>query len=253
MNDVQYVAPMYGKDGFTCPSCQAYSHQRWMEVLSSENAYGYMLKNNLNTLRSILIEKDKNFVSEEVEYDEDYLDTYVKSNVVAFSTCSKCSEEAFWIRGEIIFPHTSVAPPAHKDMPEEVRKVYNEAKKISDLSPRASAALLRLALEKLLPEIGAEGRDINNMIGDLVGKGLNKSVEQALDSLRVIGNEAVHPGTINIQDNKEISLALFRILNFIVQQLITDIREIQSIHDIIPEEKKKGIELRNSAALKKNK
>ena len=255
MKNEGYVSAEYGIDGFTCPNCQTYAHQNWTEVFKmNERQPEFRTARGLREVREILEFNVFDKGEEMVDQFEDNksVNRYWTDNTLAFSTCSKCSQESLWVDGKIVFPNISIAPSAHTDMPEEVKEVYNEAKGIHHLSPRASAALLRLALEKLLPLVGAEGKDINNMIGDLVGKGLNKSVEQALDSLRFIGNEAVHPGMIRIQDDKEISIALFRILNFIVQQLITEIREIQSIHDLIPEGKKQGIEARNSAALKKN-
>lgn len=255
MKNESYVKAEYGSDGFTCPNCQTYAHQNWTEVFKmNEREPSFRTERHLRKERGIIelnvFDKGREMVD---QFDNNKpVKKYETDNTLAFSTCSKCSKESLWVDGKMVFPNISPAPPAHIDMPEEVKEVYNEAKGIYHLSPRASAALLRLALEKLLPLVGAEGKDINNMIGDLVGKGLNKSVEQALDSLRFIGNEAVHPGMIRIQDDKEISIALFRILNFIVQQLITEIREIQSIHDLIPEGKKQGIEARNSAVLKKN-
>jgi hypothetical protein len=43
-----------------------------------------------------------------------------------------------------------------------------------------------------------------------------------LDSVRVIGNDAVHPGVMELRDDKELVLKLFRILNIIVEETITD-------------------------------
>lgn len=255
MGNESYISAEYGSDGFTCPNCQTYAHQNWTEVLKmNERKPEFKTSSYLREVREIItynvFDKEEEVLDQFNGYKP--VNKHHIDNALALSTCSKCSKESLWVDGKMVFPNISAAPPAHIDMPEEVKEVYNEAKGIHYLSPRASAALLRLALEKLLPLVGAEGKDINNMIGDLVGKGLNKSVEQALDSLRFIGNEAVHPGMIRIQDDKEISIALFKILNFIVQNLITEIREIQNIHDLIPEGKKQGIEARNSAALKKN-
>lgn len=123
---------------------------------------------------------------------------------------------------------------------------YNEARNISDISPRASAALLRLAVEKLLPLVGAEGKSINAMIHDLVTKGLSPEIQMALDGLRVIGNETIHPGQIEIQENKDIAMGLFKVLNIIVEHLITRKKEIQELYDLLPDEKKQWIKNRDS-------
>ena len=81
-------------------------------------------------------------------------------------------------------------------MPNSVKQLYNEAALISNKSPRAACALLRLAVDKLCLELGETDRDINKNIGALVKRGLSQDVQQALDIVRVVGNKAVHPGQI---------------------------------------------------------
>ncbi|WP_415663473.1 DUF4145 domain-containing protein [Vibrio taketomensis] len=49
---------------------------------------------------------------------------------------------------------------------------------------------------------------MNNDIKELVSEGLSPKIQQALDSLRVVGNNAVHPGQINIDDNAEVAYKL---------------------------------------------
>jgi len=49
----------------------------------------------------------------------------------------------------MIHPRKLTAPIPHSDMPDDVKEIYEEARNISDISPRAAAALLRVALEKL--------------------------------------------------------------------------------------------------------
>lgn len=242
MNISENFLPKYGSDGFTCPNCQAYAQQSWMEVLGNGHPSGYSLNSNLRTRRRIFQEQKI-----EIKFQQPpSFDALLTDNKIAFSICHRCLKETFWVEGKIIYPHISTAPPAHNDMPEEVKVIYNEAKEISDLSPRASSALLRLAVEKLLPLVGAEGKSINDMIHNLVSKGLSKDIQMALDGLRVIGNERIHPGKIEIQESENVTIGLFKVLNIIVESLITRKKEIQELYDFLPSDKKKWIEDRDA-------
>ena len=147
----------------------------------------------------------------------------------------------------ILYPTTNMAviPLPLPDMPEDVADDYNEARAICGSSPRSSAALLRLALQKLCKHLGEPGKDLNTDIGALVAKGLPTQIQQALDVIRVIGNNAVHPGEIDIREEKELVLKLFEIINFIVNQMITQPQEIAKIYNDLPEGSKKAIEQRS--------
>ncbi|MED4256716.1 DUF4145 domain-containing protein [Priestia megaterium] len=228
-----YDPPSYGKDGFSCPICNAFSHQDWWYVEKNHN--GVMsLYNSLLSVSGRLLGSHSD------------VNGYSIENEVAMSRCLKCGESSLWKKGNLINPILSTAPMPNPDMPEDVKVLYEEAREVSTVSAMASTALLRLAVEKLLPQIGAKKAKIDTMIGQLVGKGLPKEVEKALDSLRVIGNEAVHPGTIDINDNTDVAFALFKLLNFVVDRMITQLKEIDEIYDLLPEGKKQGIKNRNA-------
>ena len=116
-----------------------------------------------------------------------------------------------------------------------------------DLSPRGAAALLRLGIQKLCAHLGQPGKNINADIKALVAEGLPPKVQEALDSVRVIGNDAVHPGTIDLNDNRDIANQLFRLVNFIAQKMITEPKEIEDIYNSLPAEKLKGINERDGS------
>jgi len=98
----------------------------------------------------------------------------------------------------------------------------------------------------LLKQAGKSGKKINDDIGELVSEGLSPKIQQALDLLRVIGNNAVHPGQINLDDNAEIAQKLFSILNFIADELITKPKELESLYaDLIPLETQEHIKQRD--------
>jgi hypothetical protein len=145
-----------------------------------------------------------------------------------------------------LYPAILEAPEASPDMPENVASDYNEARSILPYSPRSSAALLRLALQKLCKHLGKPGKNINDDIKALVKDGLSPRVQQALDAVRVIGNNAVHPGEIDLNDDYELALSLFDLMNFIVQETITRPRMISKIYNELPKDKLDQIKKRDS-------
>ncbi|MCK5023698.1 MAG: DUF4145 domain-containing protein [Candidatus Aenigmarchaeota archaeon] len=145
-------------------------------------------------------------------------------------------------------PSEAPVPPAHQDMPKECIDEYNEARDIVARSPRASSALLRLAVQKLMSVLGETGENINNDIGKLVKKGLPIQVQRALDYCRVVGNNAVHPGEINLNDTPEIAHNLFNMINYIVEDQITRPKHIQDLYEELPEGAKKAVEKRDNGS-----
>src|SRR6266571_5280904 len=165
--------------------------------------------------------------------------------------CEHCSRPSYWYKGRMIVPAEAPVPPAHEDMPDVCRSDYDEARSIVAISPRAAAALLRLAVQKLMVPLGEKGRNINDDIGALVAKGLPVQVQQALDFCRVIGNNAVHPGEIEINDTPEIAHNLFAMLNFIVEDRITRPKHIQALYENLPEPARKAIDERDGISERK--
>lgn len=153
-----------------------------------------------------------------------------------------------WYNKVPIWPLTGSAPIPNPEMPDEVKSDYLEARSIAALSPRGAAALLRLALEKLTTCLGAEGKTIDDRIQDLVNKGLDPLVQQMLDAVRVIGNEQVHPGQIDVRDDPELLQTLFWLVNEIVDEQITKRNRVQAIYGLLPENKRKAIEDRGKRA-----
>jgi hypothetical protein len=159
--------------------------------------------------------------------------------------CFSCRQLSVWVHDRVLFPASMEGPPPNPDLPEGVRLDYEEASKILRLSPRGSAALLRLAIQKLCIELGERGKDINEDIGSLVKKGLSPQIQQALDSVRVIGNEAVHPGTIDLKDDTDTASRLFETVNIIAEQMISNPKHIKELYSKIPEAKRAAIEKRD--------
>ena len=122
---------------------------------------------------------------------------------------------------------------------------FEEAREIANSSPRGAAALLRLCVQKLCTHLGEKGKNINDDIASLVRKGLNPKIQQSLDIVRVIGNEAVHPGELDLKDDRETALLLFEIVNSIADQMISHPKTVRDMYARLPEDKRKDIEARD--------
>lgn len=183
------------------------------------------------------------------------------------SQCQACEHFSIWLTNELplkkegsqseldkshvnvklLFPSVSnEVPKPNVDMPSDVKEIFTEAGQILEESPRASAALSRLAIEKLVDGLEAEGKDLNSKIGKLVSKGMPVEIQQMLDSVRVIGNNAVHPGQINIKDNKELAHSLLHFINLIIDNRITQPKKISEVYNSLPESYRKAIENRDN-------
>jgi hypothetical protein len=132
----KYYPPTYQQKAFHCIHCGVYSVQSWGECYFRVTS-GFSVDSDLD-----------------------------------FCICQHCSVWSYWYKERMIVPSEAPVPPAHVDMPAVCKSDYDEARTIVAASPRAAAALLRLAVQKLMPLLGEAGRNINDDIGALVAKGL---------------------------------------------------------------------------------
>jgi len=159
--------------------------------------------------------------------------------------CYNCKKISVWVHERLVFPPQGCGVLPHSDLPPEIVADFEEARRILELSPRGSAALLRLCVQKLCVVIGEKGRNIDEDIGNLVKKGLNPIIQKALDVVRVIGNEAVHPGVLDLRDDRATEAQLFEIINIIAEQMLGGPKKVQSMYDSLPIEKRNAIDARN--------
>lgn len=131
-------------------------------------------------------------------------------------------------------------------MPDDARGDFEEARSIVSISPRGACALLRLATQKLADDLVEGGGDLNRKIGVLVERGLSQEVAQALDALRVVGNNAVHPGEMDLTDDTVTANALFDCLNLIVEDRIARPNRISDLFNKLPQRARDGIAARDS-------
>ena len=257
--------PDVKKTAFECPHCGAYTSQRWYRIFAD----GYT-DNGTPTIPDDdfvrRIKEDKNVVEElrvsllawqaKMASGQPYFELLGKwesvklqiNNLFA-SECFVCKKLSLWVYESVNFPPLRAGVSPHEDMPEDIRSDYNEARDIVTRSARGAAALLRLCVQKLCDELGENGKKIDDAIASLVAKGLDVVVQQALDTVRVIGNESVHPGQIDMRDNLNTATHLFGLVNMIVDRMISQPKKVKALYDQLPEEKRRAIDARNARSL----
>lgn len=170
---------------------------------------------------------------------------------VVVKGCQACDRLEVWLpepapAGRMVYPVASAAPPPDPGLQGEVLADYTEAAAVLPISARASAALLRLAIERLVQDVGQHGGDLNEGIGILVkDHNLPATVQQALDVVRVIGNEGVHAGTMDLRDDSTTALQLFALVNLIADYTITMPERVGAIYRTLPPTKLAGIDNRD--------
>ncbi|SMC24242.1 protein of unknown function [Andreprevotia lacus DSM 23236] len=215
MSESTYTSPRGLLNAFNCPLCNAYAQQSW-----------YSLQRYSGHLRQIFE-----------------------------AVCAHCKESSYWYaaglsdeereQARMVIPDHSVAPMPHDDLPADCTSDFLEARAVLHHSPRASAALLRLVVQKLCVHLGESGNDINKDIGKLVAKGLPTTLQQALDAVRIVGNSSVHPGEIDLNDTPEIALHLFTYVNLVVEKMIAEPKQLANFYSSLPAGKLAGVAQRD--------
>jgi hypothetical protein len=255
---MKYVSPAVSETAFNCPHCGALATQTWYSVhadtLPDRGKPFFADQFFVESLKSM--SQDDRLNDSIIEYwskmieGRPFIDSVNKHrsydlNNVWLSDCFNCQDISIWIYDRLIYPVSGVAPQVNPDTPDEIKADYREASAILDFSPRGAAALIRLAIQKLCKHLGQSGKDINSDIKALVAGGLDVRVQRALDAVRVIGNEAVHPGQLDLQDDRGTAESLFSLLNLIVEKMISEPRHVDEVYAKLPQSKRDAIEKRD--------
>lgn len=264
------VEPSIKESAFSCPHCGALTTQHWNHLFAKRitNDNKLPLIDDESTLKRI--ENDKELDKKQKEIMSKFITRTISGRLLSsrsgsgaaypdfdvsnlhLSHCYNCHRVAIWLHDRLIYPAARAGIEPNEDLEADIQRDFEEARSIIDQSPRGSAALLRLALQKLCKQLGESGNNIDRDISSLVSKGLNPTIQKALDVVRVIGNEAVHPGTLDLSDDRDTALKLFGLINSIAQQMITHPKEVDALYGMLPEAKRVGIEVRNAKATQKD-
>ena len=258
---MKHVPPSVREVAFNCPHCGALAAQCWYYLkvgrYDREHAIPYIADTSGAHKLAMSLAEDIH----ERELWTGWAEVMVKGHPffwngafedsssdlcnVSVSECFSCRALSIWIYNRLVHPSVGGAPPANSDLPEDIRLDYDEASIILDQSPRGAAALLRLAIQKLCKELGQSGKNINADIAALVADGLDPRVQKALDAVRVIGNNAVHPGQIDLRDDRATAAMLFGLLNIIAEKLISVPKHIDEVYAALPEAARDAIDKRD--------
>jgi len=260
---MKVVPPSIQETAFSCPHCGAYTSQTWAklfaDLLSGETKMPFLPdRAALDRLRATgelesemksRLEKHFQLMSQGAPFFERHergahLNTEIHNAWV--SRCFNCKGVAVWVHDRLVFPAMKVGALPNPDLPPDIRTDVEEARGIVDQSPRGAAALLRLAIQKLCAHLGELGKNIDEDIASLVKKGLNPLVQQSLDVVRVVGNEAVHPGVIDLRDDRAAAERLFDLVNIVAEQMITHPKSVQEMYAKLPSAKLEAIQRRDS-------
>jgi hypothetical protein len=251
------IPPSIKETAFCCPYCGAYTTQHWLNLKANyctgdkptpfvpDQAFIDNVTHQMN-----IPDSEKEAIlsfANEINAGEIFIDEaggYEASkpvNNLFLSECYNCNKVSVWVHDRLVYPFSKGGPEPNQDLPKEIIKDFEEARAILNISPRGSAALLRLCIQKLCIQLGEKGRSIDDDIASLVSKGLNPLIQKSLDIVRVIGNEAVHPGVIDLSDDQDTASKMFVLLNSIADQMITHPKNVNTLWDKIPASKKDAI------------
>lgn len=220
---MKFTAPEFKAEAFHCPICGTYAHMNW-DLLGTGNRI--------------------------TQYYE--------------AMCARCKKPSLWRvtesaflqhggrsdrKAELTYPDNGVAPLPERDMPEDVKNDYIEAARIFSRSQRGAAALLRLGLQKLCKHLGQDGKNINTNIRNLAAQNiLPPLVVKVADTVRITGNNAVHPGEMTDEDFDHVASKMFDLLNFIVKKGISEPKELEALYAMTPEGPRKDAEAKDAKA-----
>lgn len=210
-----FVIPRYEAGAFNCPNCGAFAQMQWSIGHGASRAGAF------------------------------------HAVPLGIALCTHCKERSYWLvdehkSGTMIYPPVINAPLPHPDMPENIVVDYEEARRVLHVSPRSAAALLRLCVQKLCVALGESGKSINEDIASLVRKGLATEIQQALDIIRVTGNNAVHPGELAVDERSDLVHSLFELVNLIVETRISHPKRISKLYQSLPSGALAAVQKRDS-------
>ena len=265
MNKKEYSKPKYNKSEFTCDHCHKLTFHHcyiwsllahgWIEPFHfiKDGEYNF----NVNWFNNVIVESSSPVTlnpNQSLDLSSHPLSKKIIKDKgecrIQFVTriCSECAHNTYFevINPRIIkdkeykpqapqiYPRTSTIEWfPNDDMSEEQKQLFNEAKDIFDISPKAAGALLRCVIERILRDKFPEHSQ--SFLGTILSKVKNElgsELIQLCESCKLIGNDAAHSSLMIYEDEskQEVEL-LFELINAIAEELLSKPRKRQEMLD----------------------
>lgn len=214
--------PRFQSDGFDCPRCGLWAHQEWSQLWARPAG---------------------SFTGVESQVDPRSGES---SEMWWRSHCARCTKPSIWRGEQLVYPLTSVGGKPHKDMPADVRELYEEAAAVAAVSRRAGAALARATVERLIKHLDTDANShasLNARIERLESN-VSSDLRTMLHIVRETGNQALHekdqPGELAVMvlddvEGPELLEYLLRTTNDLVEELITRPATTKAFREMLPE------------------
>jgi hypothetical protein len=250
---MRYVPPGLHKQSFTCPRCGVLAQQKWYPLLYDP---GDWIAKISEWARAISTEHAGPistvwdyplgpFLSQVSKLPSALIPVIESKNRLTIAFCQHCDRFTLWLGDAMIYPQVGGAPPPHEEMPPRIRELYEEARGVLPASPRASAALLRVALEGLLEEAGyRQGRLTDRLEKAHEDGKLSAGTYKLAETLRYAGNAAAHyePWKIDAsqgEEDREMVYHLFVFVNEVTEELVAKPRRLEEMARKINEKVRK--------------
>ncbi|MFE5837264.1 DUF4145 domain-containing protein [Arthrobacter sp. NPDC056493] len=232
----RFALPEHHVPRFNCPKCGAFAAQEWRRL---------------------------SYPAGQDEMGHQYYEP-VRDNIGGdweASLCAGCDDHSLWLDGELTYPADRPGlevPEPVEGMPQDVEKLYLEASAVLPHSSRAAAALCRASLERLSKTLTPEMNPTASLDERLIvlSEKTTAALAKGVQIIRHAGNTALHgardddASVVIYMDGSESDLIdlFFVTINELVDELITRPARIQSVYELLPEQKRYAIERKMAAS-----
>jgi hypothetical protein len=172
------VPPSLASDSFRCPRCGALAHQTWFKVYAErfqgddkpsiiDRKMVEQIKQDEKTPPSVVTMLERMSLKQPILHSTGDRRAYTNLLIenAYLSHCYSCDGITIWVSDNIVDPiHIDEIEP-NEDIPPDVLVDFREASSIVSRSPRGAAALLRLAIQKLMPHLELPVRTLTRILG----------------------------------------------------------------------------------------